>query len=83
MSCLNSVIVEGDFQHFTSKRGLFPISFILNCDEEPLSIFVPDDKVCKKIISQKPKRMRIIGKLKKYGHNTYIVAEHIDFRVHF
>jgi hypothetical protein len=80
MKQLNSVIVEGDFQHFTSKKGAIPLSFIVNCNGEHFTISVNNSKMSEMIIKTKPSGMRVVGSLVKIGRSVGINAEHIELK---
>ena len=74
MKQLNSVIVEGDFQHFTSKKGALPMTFIINCNGENFTI------ISEKVIDKKLSGMRIVGSLVKRGRTVCVKAEYIEFK---
>lgn len=80
MKQLNSVIVEGDFQHFTSKKGALPMTFIVNCNGEHFTISVNNPKMSETVIKTKPSGMRIVGSLVKLGRTVGVNAEHIEFK---
>ena len=79
MEQLNSVIVEGDFQHFTSKKGSLPMTFVVNCNGENFTISVNNHTMSKMIIDKKPSDMRIVGSLIKRGRTVCVRAEYIEF----
>ena len=80
MKQLNSVIVEGDFQHFTSKKGSLPMTFIVNCNGDNFTISVNNHIMSEMVINKKPSGMRIVGSLVKLGRTVCINAEHIEFK---
>ena len=80
MKQLNSVIVEGDFQHFTSKKGALPMTFIINCNGENFTISVKSHTMSEMVINKKPSGMRIVGSLVKLGRTVCVNAEHIEFK---
>ena len=77
MKQLNSVIIEGDFQHFTSKKGTLPMTFIINCNGENFTICINSSNMSEMVIDKKPSGMRIVGSLGKRG---CVRAEHIEFK---
>ena len=80
MKQLNSVIVEGTFKHFTSKKGALPMSFIVECNSQHFTISVKDDIMAEKVIENKPKNVRVIGRLDRCGRTIQVLAEHIEFK---
>ena len=80
MKQLNSVIVEGDFQHFTSKKGILPMTFIINCNGENFTICINSSNMSEMVIANKPSGMRIVGSLVKRGRTVCVKAEHIEFK---
>ena len=80
MKQLNSVIVEGDFQHFTSKKGVLPMTFIINCNDENFTICINSSNMSEMVINKKPSGMRVAGSLVKRGRTVCVKAEHIEFK---
>jgi hypothetical protein len=80
MKQLNSVIVEGAFKHYTSKKGALPLTFIVDCDGQNLSIAVKSEQMAKVFVSNKPSNIRVVGRLERNGKNVCISAEHIEFK---
>ena len=72
------VIVEGDFQHFTSKKGALPMTFIVNCNGEHFTISVNNPKMSEMVIKTKPSGIRVVGSLVKLGRTVGVNAEHIE-----
>ena len=80
MKQLNSVVVEGDFQHFTSKKGALPMTFIVSCNGENFTISVNSHTMSEMVINKKHLGMRIVGSLVKLGRTVCVNAEHIEFK---
>ena len=80
MKQLNSVIVEGDFQHFTSKKGVLPMTFIINCNGEKFTICINSSNMSEMVIDKKPEGMRIVGSLVKRGRTVCVSAEYMEFK---
>ena len=80
MKQLNSVVVEGDFQHFTSKKGVLPMTFIINCNGENFTICINSSNMSEMVIDKKHSGMRIVGSLVKRGRTVCVRAEHIEFK---
>ena len=80
MKQLNSVIIEGAFQHFTSKKGTLPMTFIVNCNGEHFTISVSSPKMSEMVIKTKPSGMRVVGSLVKIGRTVGVNAEHIELK---
>lgn len=80
MKQLNSVVIEGDFQHFTSKKGALPMTFIINCNGENFTICINSSNMSEMVIDKKPSGMRIVGSLVKRGRTVCVKAEHIEFK---
>ncbi len=80
MKQLNSVIIEGDFQHFTSKKGALPMTFIINCNGENFIICINSSNMSEMVIDKKPSGMRIVGSLVKHGRTVCVKAEYIEFK---
>jgi len=80
MKQLNSVIVEGDFQHFTSKKGTLPMTFIVECNKQHFTISVKSDIIAEAVLKNKPKKVRIVGRLERYGHSVHVLAEHLEIK---
>lgn len=80
MKQLNSVIVEGDFQHFTSKKGSLPMTFIINCNGENFTICINSSNMSEMVIDKKPSGMRVVGSLVKLGRTVCVSAEYIEFK---
>ena len=80
MSALNSVILEGEFQHFTSKKGEIPLRFLIKNNGQSFGISVPSKKMADVFVSKKVKKLRLVGKLDHTGRTVVIQAEHIDYK---
>jgi hypothetical protein len=80
MKQLNSVIIEGDFQHFTSKKGVLPMTFLVDCNGQHFTISVGNSTMSEMVLKRKPQGMRIVGRLEKIGRNVCVSAEHIEFK---
>ena len=77
---LNSIILEGNFKHFTSKKGDLPMKFLMDCDGDDFTISIPNSKMAEMVTTKKPKRMRIVGRLSRSGKAVMVTAEHIEFK---
>lgn len=75
---LNSVIFEGKFAHFTSKKGSMPLAFIVDNNGQKMAVVVKSQKMADLIIKKKPLNVRIVGSLERNGRQVYISAEHLD-----
>ncbi len=75
---LNSVIFEGKFAHFTSKKGSMPLAFIVDNNGQKMAVVVKSQKMADSIIKKKPLNVRIVGSLERNGRQVYISAEHLD-----
>lgn len=80
MFSLNSVILEGEFQHFTSKKGEIPLRFLVKNNGQSFGISVPSKKMADAFTSKKVKKLRLVGKLDHAGRSVVIQAEHIDYK---
>ena len=80
MKQLNSVIIEGDFQHFTSKKGVLPMTFLVDCNGQHFTISVGNSTMSEMVLKRKPQRVRIVGRLEKIGRNVCVSAEHIELQ---
>lgn len=82
MSQINSVIIEGKFQHFTSKKGALPLRFVLENNKagtkKDFVISIESEKMADIFINQKKDTVRVVGYLGKNSKSTIIVAEHIE-----
>lgn len=75
---LNSVIFEGKFAHFTSKKGSMPLAFVVDNSGQKFTIVVKSQKMAETVIRKKPSNLRIVGSLERNGRQVYISAEHLD-----
>ena len=75
---LNSVIFEGKFAHFTSKKGSMPLAFVVDNSGQKFTIVVKSQKMAETVIRKKPSKLRIVGSLERNGRQVYISAEHLD-----
>ena len=75
---LNSVIFEGKFAHFTSKKGSMPLAFIVDNNGQKMAVVVKSKQIADLIIKKKPLNVRIVGSLERNGRQVYISAEHLD-----
>ena len=75
---LNSVILEGEFVHFTSKKGAMPLAFVVDNSGQKFTIVVKSQKMAETVIRKKPSKIRIVGRLERNGRQVYISAEHLD-----
>lgn len=75
---LNSVIFEGKFAHFASKKGSMPLAFVVDNSGQKFTIVVKSQKMAETVIRKKPSNLRIVGSLERNGRQVYISAEHLD-----
>lgn len=86
MNQLNSVLLEGEFNHFTSKKGTLPLTFTLSNNREgtvkDFSIAVNSAKMADDIVNQlkKGKGLRVVGRLDRFSKSVVIIAEHIEVK---
>ena len=80
MNQLNSLILEGKFAHFTSKRGTLPLEFLIENNGKKYTVVVPKQQMADAFISHKPSSIRVVGRLDRNGKSVYITAEHIEMR---
>lgn len=80
MNQLNSLILEGKFAHFTSKKGTLPLEFLIENNGKKYTVAVPNEKMAGIFISKKPSSVRVVGRLDRNGKSVYITAEHIEMR---
>lgn len=81
MKGLNSIILEGDFVHFTSKKGAADTTFLV--ENEGNSYGVKTSGAMAEIVAKQCKKgrgMRLVGRLAKNGKSVIIVAEHIEIK---
>ena len=81
MKALNSVIIEGDFAHFTSKKGSPDVSFMLYNNNN--SYNVSTSGVLGSLVTSNCKKgrgLRIVGRLEKIGRSVIIKAEHLELK---
>lgn len=81
MKALNSIILEGDFAHFTSKKGALETTFLLDNDAGSFGVRTSGNMA--KIVASNCKKgrgMRIVGSLAKNGKSVIINAEHIEIK---
>lgn len=78
---LNSVILEGVFLHFTSKKGSEKTTFILDNNGDGFSV-VANGKLGEQVTkhAKRQTQMRIVGKLVKVGKSTALLAEYIEIK---
>ena len=75
---LNSVIFDGKFAHFTSKKGTMPLAFIVDNNGQKMAVVVKSKQMADAVIKKKPLSVRIVGSLERNGRQVYISAEPID-----
>lgn len=80
MFALNSVILEGEFQHFTSKKGELPLRFLIKTNGQSFGVSVPNKKMADTFVSRKAKNLRLVGKLDHAGRTVVVQAEHIEYK---
>ena len=85
MNMLNSVIIEGKFNHFTSKKGTLPLTFLVDnvssSGKQSFAISVKSSAMAENFLKHNASGLRIVGKLERIGSkNTVVVAEHIEFK---
>ena len=54
MNQLNSLILEGKFAHFTSKKGTLPLEFLIENNGKKYTVVVPKQQMADAFISHKP-----------------------------
>jgi hypothetical protein len=83
MLALNSVILEGKFLHYTTKKGELPLKFVLENNGQTFGVSV-EGKMAEVFINSVSKKqmrgLRIVGKLERIGHTVSVKAEHIEFK---
>lgn len=78
MKALNSVIMEGNFAHFTSKKGSPEVSFMLYNNNNSYRI---STNGMLGVLAKNYKRgckLRVVGRLEKIGRSVIIKAERLD-----
>ena len=85
MAQLNSLILEGSFNHYTSKKGTLPLCFTVDNTTsrgtQSFNVKIESEKMadlfCKNV--KDSKKVRIVGCLNRYNKSISVLAEHIDF----
>lgn len=84
MKHLNSCILKGKFEHYTSKQGALPLTFVVinsNCNGEQKFNVKVNGHLADLCLSKMKKGcdVRLVGRLEKSNKTVFINAEHIDF----
>lgn len=84
MKQMNQIIIEGNFLHYTSKKGAEKLTFLIEnkgATSTEVHILV-DNLLAKNAVIENARygrTVRIVGALQKSRHTLYIRADHIEF----
>ena len=75
---LNSIIIEGKFGHFTSKKGAEKTTFTIIYKDQSFNVITEGILAQSATLYRKNNVLRIVGSLRKVGRSTLISAQHIE-----